>query len=350
MTAEIEVARRFCRTAAVVEALGNGHINDTFLVTSSAAETFVLQRINSRVFPQPALIMENLDKLDRHVAGSDNPRIRLKIPKLIQTERGEAFFRDEHGDYWRALEYIADTVSFETLPDDALAGQIGAALGQFHRLINDLNSGLLADTLPGFHIASAYLQHYLDIKSCTDKAGDDACEAFIRQHQTFAGDLETAKMQGILTVRTIHGDPKLNNFLFDKASGKVASLIDLDTVKPGLIHYDIGDCIRSACHDPETNGFNLVRCQYLLVAYLQEMGGALTEGDYRFIFPAIRLIPFELGLRFYTDYLAGNHYFKVSEPDDNLYRARQQFELCCNIIKMEEDIRCIVQSAIESTM
>ncbi|MBK8816512.1 MAG: aminoglycoside phosphotransferase family protein [Methylococcaceae bacterium] len=341
MTAPIDIARRFYRSAFTLEPLGNGHINDTYLVATHA-EPFVLQKINSRVFPQPALIMANLGKLNRHVEEANAGDHQLKLPKLIPAETGDAFIRDAQGECWRALSYIPNTESLEVLTNLSHAQQVGNALGQFHRLTRTLDAEALDDTLPGFHIAPDYLKHYQDVKSRTAKAIDDECEEVINRFQDIVHDLESAKEQGLLAVRTTHGDPKLNNFLFDKDSGKIISLIDLDTVKPGLIHYDIGDCIRSSCHNPNTGEFDLQTCGVILSAYLQEMGRYLTASDYDYLYSAIRLIPFELGLRFYTDYLDGNRYFKVTEPDENLHRALEQFRLFSSIVSLEDEIKIII--------
>ena len=140
----------------------------------------------------------------------------------------------------------------------------------------------------------------------------------------------------------IHGDPKLNNFLFDKRTHKIVSIIDLDTVKPGLVHYDIGDCLRSCCHSTGPVEFDLAICSALLKSYLIEADAFFTECDYQYLYPAIRLIPFELGIRFYTDYLEGNRYFKVTESKQNLHRAVAQFRLCASIVAQESAIKELI--------
>ncbi|MGZ8196647.1 MAG: aminoglycoside phosphotransferase family protein, partial [Methylosarcina sp.] len=130
--------------------------------------------------------------------------------------------------------------------------------------------------------------------------------------------------------------------LFDKCNKKAIGLIDLDTVKPGLLHYDIGDALRSCCLAPETGEFDPEIAAAILAGYLAEAAGFFTEPDYDYLYPAIRLIPFELGLRFYTDFLEGDRYFKVSSPGQNLHRAVEQFGLCRSIIKQEHKIKKII--------
>jgi Ser/Thr protein kinase RdoA (MazF antagonist) len=338
----LKTARQFSRTVTSVQPLGNGYINDTYLVTTGA-EPFVLQKINRRVFPQPEKIMINLMLLNEHISQINDKRISLKIPELLHTENGVNFFHDHQGDYWRSLSYIDNTESLETISNFAQAEQVGKALGQFHHLTRGLKSEKMYDTLPGFHVAPGYLDHYQEVKSLTKVTEDPYCADFIAHNEHIANDLEAAKEQGFLSMRVIHGDPKLNNFLFDKDSKNVVSIIDLDTVKPGLIHYDIGDCLRSCCHSEKSSAFNLEIFQTILTSYLQEMGTAFSERDHQFLYPAIRLIPFELGLRFYTDYLEGNRYFKVIDPDENLHRAQAQFRLCASVMTNEVKLKKLIR-------
>jgi len=335
------IARQFQDSASHIVPLGNGLINDTFLVTA-AAQAFVLQRINTQVFHNPAQIMTNLVTLTQHVAQKSSAEIRLQLPKILSTATNTTLYQDEQGGAWRALSFIADSESLEnvrTLDDVRQAGQ---ALGHFHRLLSDLEPGALHDTLPGFHITPGYLQQYRQALTQSTVTPDSYCAGFITQFQHRADDLEAAKDQGLLSLRVIHGDPKLNNFLFDVQSGQITSLIDLDTVKPGLVHYDVGDCVRSCCQNTGTGEFDLERCGALLKGYLSEAGAFFTTHDYRYLYSAIRLIPFELGLRFYTDYLQGNRYFKVTEPEQNLRRAAEQFRLCESIMAQEPAINKLI--------
>jgi Ser/Thr protein kinase RdoA (MazF antagonist) len=338
----LNIAKQFSCTVINIQPLGNGLINDTYLVTTDAIP-FVLQRINKLVFPHPEQIMANLTVLNQHIKQTNDKQITLKIPQLLTTETNNIFYCDGQGDYWRALSFIENTESLETISNPGQAGQVGYALGQFHRLTHTLDSAKLYDTLPGFHITPGYLDYYQQAKNQTKVPEEPYCADFISHFQHIANDLEVAKDQGSLSVRIIHGDPKLNNFLFDKSSQRIVSIIDLDTVKPGLIHYDIGDCLRSCCHGIETDEFDLEICRTLLTSYLGEMGEVFSESDYQFLYSAIRLIPFELGLRFYTDYLEENRYFKVTEAKQNLRRATEQFLLCASVMVQEAEIKDLIK-------
>ena len=340
MTNLIAIASQFCPQQAVVDVqpLGNGLINDTFLVTT-ADSRFVLQRINRQVFPEPALISGNLQVLSQHLAQQKSPR--LQLPDIISSVDKQLNFQDSHGDFWRAQSFIADTDSLETLRSLADAEQVGFALAHFHKLFSTLNPALLHDTLPGFHITPGYLQQYEQVRAQT-LLSDAFCAEFIDNFAVYADGLEQGKHEGSLPLRVIHGDPKLNNFLFAKASSQIISLIDLDTVKPGLVHYDIGDCLRSCCHQEATDEFDLDIAAAILSSYLAEAGDFFSAADYQYLYPAIRLIPFELGLRFYSDYLAGNRYFKVAQPLQNLQRASSQFRLCADIMAKEAQLKTLL--------
>jgi Ser/Thr protein kinase RdoA (MazF antagonist) len=154
--------------------------------------------------------------------------------------------------------------------------------------------------------------------------------------------LDEARRTGQLPRRVTHGDPKLNNFLFDPAGAAALALIDLDTVQAGLVHYDLGDCLRSWCNqageEAPTPGFDLAICRALLAGYLGEARKFLEPGEYPFLYPAIRLLPLELGLRFLTDHLEGDWYFKVRARGQNLRRALTQFQLVECIESVREDI------------
>lgn len=340
------VAQQFALNIIELKPLGEGLINDTFLVTCTES-CFVLQRINVQVFPAPEQIMRNLHQLNQHVAQKASDSIKLQVPDVLKTVTEQDFFRDDNGDVWRALSFIANSESLENLSSLEIAAQVGFALGHFHCLVSDLNPELLHDTLPNFHIAPDYLQQYHQVlKQKTVFPEHGYCRDFIAEYQHLVHDLETAKQQGLLRLRVIHGDPKLNNFLFDKHSQQIISLIDLDTVKPGLVHYDIGDCLRSCCHDKESGEFILEICTAILEQYLSEAGEFFSADDYDYLYSAIRLLPFELGLRFYSDYLQGSRYFKVSEDAQNLQRAIEQFKLCTSIMNQEADIKQIIARLI----
>jgi Ser/Thr protein kinase RdoA (MazF antagonist) len=337
------IAQQFSASDIIksISPMGNGLINDTYQVNTSRS-AFVLQRINEHVFPNPEQIMANLQKLSQHMRLQPRTEVGLKIPAIILTDQQQSYVKDTQQQYWRALQLIHPAESREKLHCQAEAEQVGFALAHFHQLCSSLATENLYDTLPGFHITPHYYQQYLQLPPVDVQLANSKeinyCQQFIYDFRDKIDTLERAKIAGELKQRVIHGDPKLNNFLFEPNSNNIISLIDLDTVKPGLIHYDIGDCLRSCCHVAETNQFDLDCCETILHFYLLEAKHFFTAADYAYLYSAIQLIPFELGLRFFSDYLAGNPYFKVSYPEQNLNRAVAQFQLTAHIAQSQTQI------------
>lgn len=342
-----------------IQAFGNGNINDTFLVTANPNSRFVLQRINTQVFREPKLVMQNMRIFTEHVSdrllcNPLNPGCRWQVPQVLLTSEAQDHWIDEAGQFWRAISFIEDAQTFDTIQDLDHAQEMGTALGQFHHLVSDLPPEKLVDTLEGFHITPRYLQLYDGILANNDSLSQSAevsyCLQFVGDRRGLASVLEDAKALGKLPLRTMHGDPKVNNVMFDAETRSAISIIDLDTVKPGLVHYDIGDCLRSACNPlgEETNQWEQVKFETdlgeaILRGYLAASGDFLTENDHDYLYDAIRLIAFELGLRFFTDYLAGNVYFKVKHPHHNLERALVQFKLTESIERQASTLRTLLQ-------
>ncbi|WP_242024588.1 phosphotransferase enzyme family protein [Trichocoleus sp. FACHB-591] len=340
----VAIADQFAHQGSItsVQAFGNGNINDTFLVALDDPDQtrFVLQRINTQVFRHPELVMQNMRILTEHVCDrlQRTPLDRRwETPRVLLTQDGQDHCSDDHGSFWRAISFIEGSESFDTMQEVAQAQEVGYALGMFHSLISDLPATKLADTLEGFHITPRYWQHYEQVLAQANPNFTPEvsyCLQFVRDRQALVHVLEDAKAQGKLPLRLMHGDPKINNVMFDITTGKAVSVVDLDTVKPGLVHYDIGDCLRSGCNPAgeETQQWEAVQfdtdlCRGILKGYLAIAKDFLTEPDYTYLYGSIRLIAFELGLRFLTDHLAGNVYFKVKYLEHNLARALVQFKL-----------------------
>jgi Ser/Thr protein kinase RdoA (MazF antagonist) len=357
------VAEAFDLPAAValIEPLGNGNVNATYRVQLVGSEQggCVLQRLNTAVFHQPRLVMANIEAVAAHVerrlaeANPDPAGRPWRMPAVLrQRDSGEPWL-ERDGQFWRMISFLEATRSVESIEGPEQAREIGAGLGLFHALIHDLPAEQLADTLEGFHITPAYLAHYqrVLVDSMVDR-----CErclgaiAFVAEREHGAGVLEEARAAGRLQLRPIHGDPKINNLLLCERSGQAVALIDLDTVKPGLVHYDIGDCLRSACNplgeettDLDAVRFDLDLAEAVLQGYLGVARGFLTPADLEAIPDAIALLPFELGLRFLTDHLAGDVYFRTERPGQNLDRALVQFRLAASVERQREAIQELVE-------
>jgi Ser/Thr protein kinase RdoA (MazF antagonist) len=358
----ITIAQQFAKSSQVedVRAFGSGNINDTFLVTvtDKAEPHFVLQRINTHVFLQPELVMQNMRIFTQHICnklqheGTDAAR-RWAVPRVLLTTEGQDGWLEPDDTYWRAISFIDDSESIDIIKGVEHGREVGYALGRFHHLISDLDPTQLADTLAGFHITPQYLEYYHRVlPTYTGEVNPevDYCLKFVEQRQEWAQVLEDAKSAGKLPLRPIHGDPKVNNVMICTTTQQAIGIIDLDTVKPGLVHYDIGDCLRSGCNrlgeetkEWEQVYFDAQMCRWMLKGYLSQASEFLTDYDYEYLFDGIRLIAFELGLRFFTDYLAGDVYFKVKHPNHNLDRALVQFKLTESIEAQEKSIRKMIE-------
>ena len=343
-----------------IQEFGNGNINDTFLVTldSKGEKHFILQRINTQVFRQPELVMGNMRTFTEHLRKRLqrtplSPDRRWEVPRVLLAQDGQDYWIDPGGTFWRAISFIGNSQSFDTIKDIEHAKEVGYALGMFHNLLSDLSTEKLADTLEGFHIMPRYLQHYDQVlakNGASESFEVEHCQQFVSERRAWAHVLENAKAQGKLHLRPIHGDPKVNNVMIDTTTGQAIAIVDLDTVKPGLVHYDLGDCLRSGCNPlgEETEQWERVRFEpelgeAILQGYLSLARDFFTENDYEYLYDAIRLIAFELGLRFFTDYLEGNVYFKARHRSHNLARALVQFKLTESIESQETVIRAIIQ-------
>jgi len=357
----MEAAERFKPNGRIVgvQEYGGGNVHDTFLITLDAEEPhFILQRMNTSVFRKPDQVMENMRLVTEHVlhrleSVPLSSGRRFELPRVLPTAEGSDYWLSGDGSFWRAMSFIRGTESSDTIRDESHAGEVGWALGTFHNLISDLPVERLFDTLEGFHETPRYLRRIDDVLSRAPSIHSpetDYCLAFVNRRRAFAGAIEEARSRGELSPRPIHGDPKVSNVLMDTSTGRAVSLIDLDTVKPGLVHYDIGDCLRSCCNPLgeetarwESVGFDTDLCRIILKGYLSEAKAFFTSCDYEYLFDAVRLIAFELGLRFFTDYLEGNVYFKVRYPEHNLARALVQFKLAESVELQEGAIRAIIR-------
>lgn len=342
--------------------IGGGNINDTFLAIfrNAFSETqVVLQRINSNVFPKPELIMSNMHKVTRHAHRKLSRELLTsdrvwQLPKIVPTRDGRDFYiNPEDGSYWRVITKIASATAFHSTQGPEHSAECGAVLAHFHSLVSDIKPSQLADPLPGFHITPGYLALY--DRTLLEKPAQarlsTSVEArrlarMIEDRREFASTLVRALHNGELKLRVMHGDPKITNIMIDDYTGKGTAMIDLDTVGPGLVQYDFGDAIRSICNPAGEEEMNLNKVVFdmdlfeaFVRGYLHYGRDFLTDADREYLFDSVRLIAFELGLRFFQDYLAGSVYFKTKSPAQNLNRARVQFRLCESIESRERMIR-----------
>lgn len=347
-----------------VEPFGSGNVNDTYRVifrTTFSEERFILQRVRRAVFPNPENIMRNMrivtdvchQKLEEVNMSSD--RI-WQLPKIIQTRDGQDFYYDGDGDLWRAISNIASAVSYEKVQSPDHAYEAGMVLGHFQKLISDIPCDQLSYAIEGFHITPIYLAQ-LDEALKTPLAQEllehsreaRYCLKFIEARREFCTTFENAKKLGELSLRPTHGDPKVGNILIDEKTGKGTCIVDLDTIQPGLVHADIGDAVRSCCNPAGEDAIDLHSVFFdtelfmaIYSGYMTYAKDFFTENDHKYMFDAIRILPLELGIRFFADYLAGDVYFKTRYKEHNLKRALVQLKLAESVEAREGKIRKIL--------
>ncbi|MEE9424318.1 MAG: aminoglycoside phosphotransferase family protein [Methylococcales bacterium] len=342
-----------------VDPFGKGLINSSWVIhcLQSKPQKIFLQRMNRHVFNNPEYIIDNLQVLHAHIARLPTPQPNarfLEFPELIPTHNGAAYHIDEEGEYWRAFRFMENTQTLSCIKTSRQAREIGYVLGRFHALLCDVKLDQLQITLPDFHVTPSYLlcfdQTYQQSQLSQISAEMQQCLIYIDRFRNDADNLEQAKQAKSLPIRLIHGDPKRDNILFDEYGEQAISLIDLDTMQPGLIHYDIGDCMRSCCgaivsgeHQFSSMTFDLELFETILESYLEQTQKLITPIEYDWFYDAILLIPYELGLRFLTDYLNGNIYFKIEHPQQNLQKALQQFTLAADIETKKTSIQATIQ-------
>ena len=333
------------------EPFGSGHINDTYRVTAGVRR-YILQRLNSAVFPNPLAVMENLQRVTAHLAQkfADQPDAARRALTLVPARDGKCFHRDATGNFWRAFPFIEKTRTVDVVESPAQAFAAAQAFGNFQKLLANLPAPRLHETIPDFHHTPKRLV-------ALEKAVQaDACNRAIRAkpeiefaliNQAICHVLLDAK----LPERVTHNDTKINNVLLDEATGEGVCVIDLDTVMPGLAPYDFGDMVRSLTNPAAENERDLAKVEMnfatfesLLRGYLSGAAEFLTPAEKNLLPVSGAVIAFELGLRFLTDFLSGDTYFKTRREGENLDRCRAQFKLFESIRRQEPAMRKLVKT------
>lgn len=327
-----------------VRRYGNGHINDTYLLESEEgggqSPGFILQRINRSVFIHPEEVAENVWKITRYLQqvirneGGDPLRQTLTV---LCAGDGKPYVKDSGGEVWRLVKFIPGSVSHEIADTPELFAASGEAFGHFQYLLRDFDATGLTETIPDFHNTPKRLQRFEEAVS-RDAAGRAKSVAgeieAIRERSGICGILTDQIKSGALRRRVTHNDTKLNNVLFDRESGRPLCVIDLDTVMPGLAAYDFGDSIRFGANHNLEDERDLTRVEFDLTLYeayakgfLKGAGAMFGERERQSLAWGARVITLEQAIRFLTDYLEGDCYYRTDREGQNLDRARVQIKL-----------------------
>lgn len=341
---------------------GSGHIHDTYEVVYDQAGTrvrYIAQRINHVVFKDVPVLMENIVRTTQHIRGkletADTPFIGRRVLTLVPTVDGTDYCQDADGLFWRIYLFIEGARTFDILENNRQAYEAAKAFGQFQSLLADLPLPRLHETIPDFHHTRARFDALIraidaDAEGRVDSARTDI--DFVLQREAMVDVLLDLLRDGELPERITHNDTKLNNVMIDDETSEGVCVIDLDTVMPGSALYDFGDMIRTGTNtgaederDLSKISVNLDIYQALVQGYLESAGGFLTPKEKELLPFSGKLISFEIGIRFLTDYLAGDVYFKVHREGHNLDRCRTQFKLVESLDAEASAIDQLVKSA-----
>lgn len=338
-----------------------GHIHDSYLVTCGQghpAIRYLLQRINDAVFRNPVQVMENITRVTRHVAASlkagGADQVGRLVLTVVPTRTGNAFYHAPGDGYWRMYRFIEGTQTHQAAATPRQAHQAARAIGDLQNMLNSLPEPALHETIPDFHntpLRYEQLERAVreDRHRRLARAGQEV--EFAAEHKTFAGLLVELQQKGELPVRTVHNDAKISNVLFDADTDRAICVVDLDTIMPGLSLNDFGDMVRTMITTAREDEADLSRVELnlplfegLAGGYVQATAPFLTPCERAFLVASGQIITLEQGVRFLSDYLSGDSYYKTSRPEHNLDRCRNQFQLYRSLRAHESEMCRFVES------
>ncbi len=322
------------------EPFGNGHINDTLKVTTADGETkYVLQRINHLIFTDVEMLQHNIHTVTSHIRAKLGARgekdIDRKVLTFLPAKDGKMYYFDGES-YWRVSLFIPHSKSYEEVSPE-LAYEAGKAFGDFQTLLSDIPEGTLGETIPNFHNMEFRLQQFREAIAANVAGRYEEVQYLVEEIEKRAESMciqERLYREGKLQKRTNHCDTKVNNVLFDADTDEVLCVIDLDTVMPGFVLSDIGDFIRTAGNTGAEDDRDLARVDVSMPifeaytrGYMETAKAFLTPTEIRLLPYGGRLLTYMQTVRFLTDYLNGDTYYKIHYPEHNLVRTKAQFKL-----------------------
>lgn len=326
--------------------ISTGHINDTYLVKTSPAECddYILQKINNDVFKNVPELQDNIVRVTRHLQSkperAEKEALKVKALQLIPCKDQKSYFLDQDGKYWRVTVFIPNAMSYDKVPSAKMNRKAGAAFGNFIKLLSDLPGKPLYNTIPDFHNMPFRLQQFEQaLRSTAINIHEVEDEIrFVEQRAGSITKLYEAGENGTIRKCVTHNDTKINNILFDKENQEPIAIIDLDTVMTGLPHYDFGDAVRTSANNGNEDerdlsrvSLNLPYFEHFTEGFLSGISPFLSYNEAMFLPEAARYMTFIMGLRFFTDYLNGNTYYKIKYSGHNLTRTKAQFKLVKSI-------------------
>lgn len=337
---------------------GEGHINTTYLA-EIAPDKYILQKINTNIFTDPEGLMKNISEVTKFLRktiienGGDPQRETLN---LVLTKDGKTYYKAEDGSCFRLYTYVENTVTYQNVEKKEQFYNAAKAFGKFQRQLADFPADTLTETIKDFHNTRSRFEAFKQAVAEDKKGRKSSVQKeidFVLARECECGVVVDALNNGEIPVRVTHNDTKLNNVLFDADTDEAICVIDLDTVMPGSLLYDYGDSIRfgaSSGAEDETD-LDKIYCDMELFraytkGYLEAIGESITQKEIELLPFSAKLMTYECGMRFLTDYLNGDTYFKIHRPNHNLDRARTQFKLVADMETKEEEMNKIVKECI----
>ena len=344
-----DLGRWFAITGSLVavEPLAGGHVHDTFVATygdDDRRERHVHQRVNARIFPDPAGMTEKVARVARHLGAAG-----LRGPQLATGPDGRPWAVDESGAVWRSYPFVEGARSFRRFPGPAAAAAAAAGLGRFLAALGTLPGPPPVEAITGFHDFDrrrAAFEEAVAADRCGRVTGCMSEIDAVRGQAGVAGELARARAAGRLPERVVHNDAKADNVLLDERTGRAAGVVDLDTVAMGTVLFDFGDLVRSGAATEDEDGaplrLRLPVAEGVVRGYLQGSGGLLRSAERELLGLAGPLMAYEVAMRYLTDHLDGDRYFKIDRPSHNLGRCRNQLSLLGELVKARPAVEAMV--------
>ncbi|MCQ2413782.1 MAG: aminoglycoside phosphotransferase family protein [Clostridia bacterium] len=340
-----------------------GNINVSYKLTyrlpNGSRAQYVLQKINTVAFKDPVELMKNIQLVIDHLTAAqarEGKDVSRRILRFIPTVSGSYLYRDSHGDYWRADYFISDATAYDIITDPNQLYEAGRGFGEFQRYLFDFPADKLIETIPDFHNTTKRFYAFVAAVA-EDRAGRAAGLTkeidFFFDRRKMMDSIVSMTKNGEIPLRVTHNDTKLNNVLIDNETQKAICVIDLDTVMPGSILYDYGDAVRygaSTAAEDESDvskiDVNMELFRLFTEGFVGEIRSTITENEIINLPLGIKVITCELAMRFLTDYLNGDEYFKIRYPDHNLVRARAQMALLEKIESRFDEMTAFVKTLL----
>lgn len=339
--------------------LNSGHINDTYLIKTETLPNYILQRVNGNVFKDAAALITNKvlvsNFLQEQLKNLPLEEIQRKVLSFVSVKNNDFFYKDSESNFWNMTVFIEDSVTYEKTPNSLIAFEAGKATGDFLALTSKFDISKLTTVLPDFHsVRTRFAQFNEALLDISDTRKNEAKELiyFVNNNIKEMLQLDEALTQKKLPLRVTHNDTKISNILFSKED-KSLCLIDTDTVMKGLIHFDYGDAIRTICNtsdedcaEIEAIDFNLDYFKSYTNGFFQEIRASITKEEIEYLPISIKIMPFIMGLRFLTDFLNNDVYYKTNYSHHNFDRALNQFTLVKKINTNYLEIKAFIKSKI----